>query len=388
MVKRRLAVFISGRGSNMQALMEYAKRPLCAYEVCVVISDNPRAVGLERAQKAGIEAFPMVKGSGEMRPQYEARIVAALQSRSVDVIALAGFMRIVGDTILDAFAGRILNIHPSLLPSFKGLDAQAQALEYGVRYTGCTVHLVDKGMDTGPILDQRVIAVDPSMDAEQLSVAILHEEHELYGPCVDAFCKSEFRVTGRITARAQKLAAPEHSTAFMALHYGDQWEAAARSFKGRNAIAVSACLLGVPCRYDGAAKPHGEILQIIGETPVMPICPEVASGMWVPRIPMEFSHGDGNSCLSAEGRLEDRRGNDLTRVLITGSERLLSLVTLGEISHVVLKARSPSCGKRQVHRKGELVKGQGIFCALAEKHGITVFSEEDTAELKKTMAGE
>jgi len=168
-----IGVLASGNGSNVQALID-AKLP-----VRVVIANRPDARALERARKAGIEALIIEHIAYADRHAFDGALAAALKAREVSWVVLAGFMRIVGPTLLDAYPGRIVNVHPALLPSFKGLHAQRQALEAGVRIAGCTVHLVDAGTDTGPILAQLAVPVLDGDDEPTLSRRILAQEHRL-----------------------------------------------------------------------------------------------------------------------------------------------------------------------------------------------------------------
>ncbi len=180
----RLAILISGRGSNMAALIDAAqseKIPDC--EVTVVISDQTSAAGLEKAKECGIETL-IIERSGRSREEHDREIVAALREKQIDLICLAGYMRILSRDFIDAYRGRILNIHPSLLPSFTGLDAQKQALEHGVKVAGCTVHFVDETLDGGPIIAQREVPVRADDTVETLSARILQQEHELYPEAV------------------------------------------------------------------------------------------------------------------------------------------------------------------------------------------------------------
>jgi len=152
-------------------------------EIVVVISDKADARGLALAQERGIETLA-IERKGRKREEHEGEIVAALQERRVDLICLAGYMRLLSPGFIDAFRGRILNIHPSLLPSFPGLDAQRQALEHGVKYSGCTVHFVDETLDGGPIIAQRVVPVLAGDTVDSLSTRILEQEHQLYAEAV------------------------------------------------------------------------------------------------------------------------------------------------------------------------------------------------------------
>lgn len=180
----RLAILISGRGSNMAALIDAAQSGKIPHaEVAVVISDQPSAAGLKRAKECGIETV-IIERHGRAREAHDKEIVAALQERQVDFICLAGYMRILSRDFIAAYRGRILNIHPSLLPSFTGLEAQKQALEHRVKVAGCTVHFVDETLDGGPIVAQRVVPVRADDTVETLSRRILEQEHKLYPEAV------------------------------------------------------------------------------------------------------------------------------------------------------------------------------------------------------------
>lgn len=195
----KLGVLASGRGSNLQALLDARVRGSLAAEVVVVGSDRPDAAALTRAQEAGIPAFVVDPESARarMKPDIENRFVELLRERGCDWLLLAGFFRIIGAPLLEAFPDRIANIHPSLLPAFPGLHAQRQAWEYGVRIAGCTVHLVDAGVDQGPILAQAAVAVDASDDEARLSARILEREHELLVATIDRIARVGFRRDGR-----------------------------------------------------------------------------------------------------------------------------------------------------------------------------------------------
>ena len=181
----RLGILISGRGSNMVALADSVEEGrIPNAEIAVVVSDQANAAGLVKARKRGIETL-VIERRGRTREEHDREIVEALRARNIDLICLAGYMRILSRGFIDAYRGCILNIHPSLLPSFPGLDAQKQALEHGVKLTGCTVHFVDETLDGGPIISQRVVPVHEDDTAETLSARILIEEHKLYAEAVD-----------------------------------------------------------------------------------------------------------------------------------------------------------------------------------------------------------
>lgn len=195
----KLGVLASGRGSNLQALLDARARGGLAAEIVAVGSDRPDAAALTRAREAGVPGFVVDPEStrARMKPEVETRFVELLRERGCDWVLLAGFFRIIGAPLLEAFPDRIVNIHPSLLPAFPGLHAQRQAWEYGVRVAGCTVHLVDAGVDQGPILAQAAISVDPRDDEERLSARILAREHELLVATIDRIARVGFTREGR-----------------------------------------------------------------------------------------------------------------------------------------------------------------------------------------------
>ncbi|HET9451429.1 MAG TPA: phosphoribosylglycinamide formyltransferase [Aggregicoccus sp.] len=176
----RLGVLVSGSGSNLQALLDACAQAGFPAEVAVVVSNKPQAFALERARKAGVPTRVLEHKAFADREAFDAALLAALREAGVELVCLAGFMRLLGKAFIDAYAGRILNVHPSLLPSFPGLHAQAQALQRGVKVAGCTVHFVDSGTDTGPIIAQAAVPVLPGDDEAALTARILVEEHRLY----------------------------------------------------------------------------------------------------------------------------------------------------------------------------------------------------------------
>lgn len=193
----RIGVLVSGRGSNLQALLDGCANGRIDGRVIIVIADRPDAFGLERARQARIEAIFVDPASYATKNAYNAAMAEILQERQVDLVCLAGYMRIVRKPLLEAFDGRILNIHPSLLPAFPGLDAQRQALEYGVKVAGCTVHFVTAGMDEGPIVLQAVVSVEEGDTVDALSQRILVEEHQAYREAVQLFAQGRLRLEGR-----------------------------------------------------------------------------------------------------------------------------------------------------------------------------------------------
>jgi phosphoribosylglycinamide formyltransferase-1 len=193
----RVGVLASGRGSNLQAILDACARPDFPARVVVVISDRERAAALERARDAGIEAlFVNPKDFGD-RDAYDASVTGILQERGVGLVCLAGFMRILSPVFVRAWRGRALNIHPSLLPAFAGLHPQRQALDHGARVSGATVHFVDEGVDTGPIVLQSAVPVQPDDTEDTLAARILTEEHRLYPEAVRLFALGRLRIAGR-----------------------------------------------------------------------------------------------------------------------------------------------------------------------------------------------
>ena len=194
----RVGVLASGRGSNLQALLDASARPGYPAEVVLVISDRERAAGLDRARAAGVEAlFVNPKDFGD-REAFDLALVREFTARGVGLVCNAGYMRILSVAYVRAFAGRAMNIHPSLLPAFPGLHAQRQALEHGVKVAGVTVHFVDEGpVDTGPIILQASVPVQADDTEESLSARILAEEHRLYPEAVRLFAEGRLEVVGR-----------------------------------------------------------------------------------------------------------------------------------------------------------------------------------------------
>ena len=188
--RTQVAVLISGRGSNMEALVRAAQAPGCPFEIALVLANKPDAKGLEIAAAAGVEALCVdQKPFGKDRAAHERAIDAALRARGVEVIALAGYMRILTPFLVDAWEGRMLNIHPSLLPAYPGLDTHARALAGGEVEAGCTVHLVTAGVDEGPILGQARVPILPDDDADALAARVLVQEHRLYADTLATFCR-------------------------------------------------------------------------------------------------------------------------------------------------------------------------------------------------------
>jgi phosphoribosylglycinamide formyltransferase-1 len=196
-MSKRIGVLLSGRGSNLEALAESAKAGrIPDAEIALAISNHEGAAGIDRARERKIPAL-VIPSKGLEREAYDRLVVAALRERGVELVCLAGFMRLLSPYFIAAFHNRILNIHPSLLPSFPGLEAQRQALEYGVRYAGCTVHFVDEDVDAGPIVLQAVVPVLDDDTPETLSARILKEEHRIYSEAVRIVLEGRFRIEGR-----------------------------------------------------------------------------------------------------------------------------------------------------------------------------------------------
>ena len=191
-----IGVLISGRGSNLQAIIDAAARGEITGRVAVVISNKADASGLERARNAGIEAL-FIPSKGKERTEFERELAEALESRCVELVCLAGFMRVLSPYFIRRFKNRIINIHPALLPSFPGENAQGQAFDYGVKVTGCTVHFVDEGVDTGQVIVQVPVEVREDDTAETLSARILEQEHRAYPRAIQLYAEGRLQVVGR-----------------------------------------------------------------------------------------------------------------------------------------------------------------------------------------------
>jgi phosphoribosylglycinamide formyltransferase-1 len=194
---KRIAVLLSGRGSNFEALADSLSRGrIPNAEMALVLSNREGAPGIDRAQARGL-ATRVIPSKGLEREAYDRQVVAALREARVDLICLAGYMRLLSPYFVAAFPQRILNIHPSLLPSFPGLESQKQALEYGVKFAGCTVHFVDENLDAGPIILQAVVAVEDRDTEDSLSARILKEEHRIYSEAVRIVLDGKYKIEGR-----------------------------------------------------------------------------------------------------------------------------------------------------------------------------------------------
>src|ERR1043166_317921 len=196
-MKKRIAVLLSGRGSNFEARADTVSAGrIPNAEIALVLSNREGAPGIDRAKARGL-ATRVIPSKGLERETYDRQIVAALHEANVDLICLAGYMRLLSPYFVAAFPQRILNIHPSLLPSFPGLESQRQALDYGVKFAGCTVHFVDENLDAGPIVVQGVVPVEDSDNEDTLSARILKEEHRIYSEAVTIVLQGKFKIEGR-----------------------------------------------------------------------------------------------------------------------------------------------------------------------------------------------
>lgn len=194
---RRLGILISGRGSNLKAILDAIERLELSAEVGVAIANRPGAVGLEYARAAGVPAVTVDSRSYGSREAFDEALVAVLAQHRVDLVCLAGFMRLVTPVLLEAFPQRVLNVHPSLLPAFPGLDAQSQAWTYGVKVSGATVHLVTPGLDEGPIVAQEAVDLEGCDGAADVAMRILRVEHRLYPAAIQRILDGGWRVEGR-----------------------------------------------------------------------------------------------------------------------------------------------------------------------------------------------
>lgn len=193
----RLAILLSGRGSNFQAIHEAVRSGRLAAEIVCVVSNRPDAPGIERAREYGYAAHVLDHRTFATRAAHEEAVLRVLDEARPGIIALAGYMRLLSASFIERYPNRIVNIHPSLLPAFPGVDAQAQALAYGVKVSGCTVHLVDEHLDAGPILTQRTVEVRDDDTAATLSARILEEEHKAYVEALQKLATRRHRIDGR-----------------------------------------------------------------------------------------------------------------------------------------------------------------------------------------------
>jgi phosphoribosylglycinamide formyltransferase-1 len=196
-MKKRIGVLLSGRGSNFEALADSVSAGrIPNAEISLVLSNREGAPGIDRARARGL-ATRVIPSKGLEREVYDRQVVAALRETGIDLVCLAGYMRLLSPYFVAAFPQRILNIHPSLLPSFPGLESQKQALDYGVKFAGCTVHFVDENLDAGPIVLQAVVRVEESDNEDTLSARILKEEHRIYSEAVKIVLEGKIKIEGR-----------------------------------------------------------------------------------------------------------------------------------------------------------------------------------------------
>lgn len=201
---KRIGVLLSGRGSNFEALADsIAAGRIVGAEIAVVVSNREDAPGIARAKARGIAA-KVIPSKGLERETFDRQVVATLNEHKVDLVCLAGYMRLLSPFFVAAFPNRILNIHPSLLPAFPGLEAQKQALEYGAKFSGCTVHFVDENLDAGPIILQAAVPIDDRDTEASLSEKILREEHRIYTEAVKLVLAGHYKITGRRVTRSEK----------------------------------------------------------------------------------------------------------------------------------------------------------------------------------------
>jgi phosphoribosylglycinamide formyltransferase-1 len=197
---KKLGILLSGRGSNFEAIADSILADRLKAEIAIVISNRADALGLESAKRRGLNA-QLIPSKGRVREEHDADVIMALHRAQVDLICLAGYMRLLSPEFIRAFPDRIVNIHPSLLPAFPGMDAQKQALEYGVKVTGCTVHFVDEHLDNGPIILQKTVPVLDGDDVQTLSARILEQEHIAYSEAIDLLLSGEVEIQGRAVVR-------------------------------------------------------------------------------------------------------------------------------------------------------------------------------------------
>jgi phosphoribosylglycinamide formyltransferase-1 len=197
---KKLGILLSGRGSNFEAIADSIKAEKLNAEIAIVISNRADAPGLESARRRGLNAV-LIPSKGRVREEHDADVIMALKHAQVDLICLAGYMRLLSPDFIRAFPHRIINIHPSLLPAFPGMDAQKQALEYGVKVTGCTVHFVDEHLDHGSIIMQKTVPVLDGDDVHSLSARILEQEHAAYSEAIGLLLSGEIEIRGRTVVR-------------------------------------------------------------------------------------------------------------------------------------------------------------------------------------------
>ena len=199
--KFKLAVLVSGRGSNLQAIIDSIEKNNLAAEISLILSNVPDSYALQRGKKHGLESIFLDPKSFSSRDDYEKQMIELLQTKSIDLVCLAGFMRILGKKFIEAFSGKIINIHPSLLPAFPGLNVQEKALKHGVRFSGCTVHFVNEEVDGGAIISQAVVPILDADDTQSLSDRILEQEHIIYPEAIRLIIEDRLEFSGRRVVR-------------------------------------------------------------------------------------------------------------------------------------------------------------------------------------------
>jgi len=199
--KFKLAIFVSGNGSNLQAIIDSIENDYLAAEISLVLSNVKDAYALERGKNHGLEVIFLDPKTFPNRANYEQKIIDLLLSKSIDLICLAGFMQILGKNFIEAFSGKIINIHPSLLPAFPGLNVQKKALEHGAKFSGCTVHFVNEEIDGGAIILQSVVPIHDEDDIESLSKRILEQEHIIYPEAIRLIIEDSIKISGRRVLR-------------------------------------------------------------------------------------------------------------------------------------------------------------------------------------------
>lgn len=195
--KVNIGVLVSGSGTNLQSIIDNSEKGLLDADIKVVISNNPDSYALERSKKHNIPSVLIEQGDFKNREDFDRKMIEILNSYSVELVAMAGFMRILSPAFLKAFPMRVINIHPAILPSFPGLHGQQQAFDYGVKFSGCSVHFADEGVDTGPIIIQAVVPVYDDDTEDSLSERILKEEHKIYSQAIQLYAEGKLEVVGR-----------------------------------------------------------------------------------------------------------------------------------------------------------------------------------------------
>ncbi len=381
----KLGVLVSGSGTNLQALLDAeAAGRLAPGEIACVISNQPGVRALERAAAAGKPAIVVDHRGYPAREAFEDALLAALAEHGVvpgaGGVVLAGFMRLLTRHFVGRFSDRMINIHPSLLPSFPGAHAQRQAFDHGVKVTGCTVHLVDVEMDAGPIVAQSAVPVLPGDDVAALTARILLQEHALFPRAV------QLLAAGRLVrdGRRVRVVEPRLHHLYERLHGSDAGaaEAAARELAaeaaaaGAEVMVVSACLLGEKTRYDGGDRYTPAAVDPVladARVRVLPLCPEILGGMGCPRPAVWF----------VGATVRDATGRDHTAAITAGADRAGALAAAAGATRALLKERSPSCGVHTVHRAAApgapaaLAPGRGLFADRLERRHLPIVSEAD-----------